>query len=147
MSATQAQRFPFGQTLAVAHRTLTEPLRATLAKEGTPTSTWYVMRLIAMHGPAVERSFLVHELGAMATEVGHAAAPGVVEQLLADGVVAVDGDDQVTLTPQGDARFAELTEVVAACTRQVLGSVDPTDLATTERILRELTEHARKITC
>lgn len=144
MSATQAPNPPFGQVLALAHRAMTKPLIAALAEVGTPTSTWYAMRIIALRGPAIERVALEAELGT-ATEIDAATSGAIVDQLLADGIVALDAAGEVTLTERGEARFAALRETVAGLTSQLQSTIDPTDIETTTRVLQALTARAEEL--
>ena len=148
MTTTHAPQVPFGQVLALAHRAITVPLTAALSKAGTTTATWYVMRIIALRGPAVDRAALEHELG-QASDVNSASTGAVLDQLASDGVVSIDagadGTRQVALTSHGEAMFAELRETVAGVTAELLSPVDPTELETTQRVLRQVTDRAEAL--
>jgi hypothetical protein len=56
MTTVPAAYAQFGYTLALAERTLTAVLRKHLAERGTEPETWYALQLLAMRGPALDRT-------------------------------------------------------------------------------------------
>src|SRR5258706_11397556 len=96
----------FGRTLAFAEQTLTAALREHLAERGTEPETWYALQLIAMRGPAVDRTTLSAEL--MSSRTLNADLTGMLlARIEADGLIR--GDSKISLTAQGQALYRSLS--------------------------------------
>jgi DNA-binding MarR family transcriptional regulator len=132
-------RFPFGQTLAFAERTLTAVLRQHLAERQTTPETWYALQLIASRGPALSRQTLSHDLeGSPALDAD--STRQLLARLEAEGLIR--GDAVIALTPEGESLHRSLRDYVARPTAELLGQFDPDDIATTVRTLQAITERA-----
>lgn len=139
MTSAQTSPPPFGQTLAFAERSLTARLREHLAEFDTTPETWYVLSLIATRGPALDRDALRRDLEP-SRNLDAASTIALLERLEREGLIR--GDAQVDLTPDGEALYRTLRASIAASTEELLGAFDPSDVETTMRILRAVTERA-----
>jgi DNA-binding MarR family transcriptional regulator len=131
----------FGHTLAFAERTLTETLRRHLAERETVPETWYALQLIALRGPGLAREELSHDL-----EGGRSMTAASTRELLArlDGEGLIRGDEEVDLTPQGEALQRSLREYIAGATVRLLSQFDADDVETTTRTLQAITKRAQE---
>jgi DNA-binding MarR family transcriptional regulator len=130
----------FGYTLAFAERTLTETLRRHLAERETVPETWYALQLIAMR-PGLAREELSRDL-----EGGRSMTAVSTRELLArlDGEGLIRGDEEVDLTPQGEALHRSLKEYIAGPTARLLSQFDARDVETTIRTLQAITKRAQE---
>jgi hypothetical protein len=143
MADTQPARAVFGMTLAFAERALTKRLHETLAAADTAPSTWYALQLTAPTRPAIEPDAMREDLaGAPGLDAG--AARTAVDGLVADGLIRVDEGGKVVQTADGEALHRQLRATVLGRTDDLLGPVPPDDLETTVRVLREVTDRARR---
>ena len=129
----------FGYTLALAERTLTAALREHLAERGTEPETWYALQLIAMRGPAVDRTTLSAEL--MSSRTLNADLTGkLLARIEADGLIR--GDSKISLTAQGQALYRSLSEYIAVPRVRLLSQFSLDDIDTTVRTLQAIAERA-----
>jgi DNA-binding MarR family transcriptional regulator len=138
-TATPASFAQFGQSLAFAEQTLTEVLVKHLALRGVEPGTWYALKLIGGRGPAVPRAQLITDLSRSRTLSADSAAD-VLARLDADGLI--HGDTEISLTPAGEAFFADLRAYVFEPTARLLGQLDPSDVETTIRTIQAITQRA-----
>ena len=129
----------FGQALAFAERTLTAILRDHLAQAEVTPQTWYALKLIASGGPGLPRRALISDLE-RSRELDPDSVRDVLAQLEADGLIS--GDDDVSLTAAGQARFTSLREYVTAPTIRLLSQFDIRDIETTVRTVQAITKRA-----
>jgi hypothetical protein len=130
---------PFGQTLALAERTLTATLRRHLAKRDTEPETWYALQLIATRGPGLARTALSEDLEASRT-LDADSTRELLARLQAEGLIR--GDTELDLTAEGEALHRSLREYIAGPTARLLGQFDADDVETTIRTLQAVTERA-----
>ena len=64
----------------------------------------------------------------------------MLAQLDADGLI--HGDTELSLTPAGEALFADLRSYVFERTARLLGQLDPGDVETTIRTMQAITQRA-----
>jgi hypothetical protein len=129
----------FGQTLAVAERTLTATLRQHLAERQTRPETWYALQLIATRGPGLSRKALSDELEGSRT-LNADSTRELLARLEAEGLIR--GDAELDLTAEGEALHRSLREYIAGPTARLLGQFDADDVETTIRTLQAITERA-----
>jgi hypothetical protein len=130
---------PFGQTLALAERTLTATLRRHLAERDTEPETWYALQLIATRGPGLARTALSEDLEASRT-LDADSTRELLARLQAEGLIR--GDTELDLTAEGEALHRSLREYIAGPTARLLGQFDADDVETTIRTLQAVTERA-----
>jgi DNA-binding MarR family transcriptional regulator len=140
-----------GQDVGEAEGALTALLDQVLAGTNTGiTRTQYIaLRVLARRGPFPSPATL-HDFLAAQPQLG--LDPGQVAELFgsleASGLVTGsdrDGPGPAQLTADGDALNAKLAQAVAATTQRLYAGLDPGDLATTHRVLAELTERANRL--
>ena len=113
--------------------------RATLAFE-----QWVALRVLAAPGPA--RRATVRGNLAELLSIAPATVDELFDGLAARGLVREDGTGDaatVDLTPQGRAAFNQVNDGGLATAAKLYGDMDSDDLATTKRVLAEITERAK----
>jgi DNA-binding MarR family transcriptional regulator len=137
MEAIPAAYADFGQTLAFTERSLTIVLRDHLAQRGVEPETWYALKLVAVGGPHIARSSLVRDLegsrGLKPDSVG-----ALLNRLESEGLIT--GTDTVDLTEGGSALFESLRDHVLGATVGLLGQFELSDIETTVRTLKAITQ-------
>ncbi|MFC4587918.1 MarR family winged helix-turn-helix transcriptional regulator [Sphaerisporangium corydalis] len=131
----------FGPALAFAERTLTAVLRRHLAERRTTPETWYALQLIAMRGPRLSREALSHDL-ADSRSLDTESTRELLTRLETEGLIS--GDEELSLTPEGETLHRSLREFVTTPTAELLSRFDPDDIATTVRTLQAITQQATK---
>src|SRR3954451_1621836 len=140
--ATDSPAFAqFGYTIALAERTLTAVLRAHLAERDTEPETWYALQLIAMRGPALDRTQLSDELEASRT-LNADSTRELLARLEAEGLIR--GDANLDLTAEGETLHRSLRDYIAGPTLRLLSQFDIDDIATTVRTLQAITARAEE---
>jgi hypothetical protein len=139
MSAPPAPSF--GQTLALAERTLTETLRRHLAEREIAPETWYALQLIATRGPALSREALTDDLEG-SRSLNADSTRELIARLEAEGLI--HGDGELDLTANGEILHRSLREYIAGPTARLLGGFDAADVATTMRTLQAITARAQE---
>lgn len=110
----------FGQVLGQAQRASGQGLDRVLAAHGTTFDHWVALNALA--------------LGA------GAPAPPLDPQALADLVAA--GLIEISLTPAGEERYAELRAAVADYSRALLGGIPEGEVETARQVLERLAANA-----
>lgn len=131
----------FGPTLAFAEQTLTAVLHHHLAERQIAPATWYAMQLIAIRGPRLPREALVRGLEGSRTLTADSIREAL-DRLEAEGLIR--GDEEVDLTPEGEALHRSVREYVTGPTRELLGQFDADDIDTTVRTLQAITKRAEE---
>jgi len=129
----------FGQTLAIAERTLTAVLRQHLAERQTTPETWYALQLIATRGPGLAREALSHDLEG-SPNLNADSTRELLARLEAEGLIR--GDAELDLTPNGETLHRSLRESIAGPRDQLLSQFDVDDIETTVRTLKAITDRA-----
>lgn len=129
-----------GQEIAVAARATRAVLDAVLRDAGTTFPAWVALNVLGTNGASVPREALQRTLAE-----GLPADPGSVAGLLDEVEAAglLRGTASVELTPEGRARYEDLRGAIGAAAARLWAGFDPDDLATTRRVLLEVTERAR----
>ena len=129
----------FGQTLALAERTLTAVLSRHLAERDTQPATWYALQLIATLGPGLARETLSRELeGSRALNAD--STRELLAHLEAEGLIR--GDAELDLTAEGEALHHSLREYIAGPRVRLLSQFDVDDIETTVRTMKAIAERA-----
>lgn len=134
-----------GRLVNVAARTMRALLDARLAEEGMSFATWVSLMMLASQGPLGQGDLAEHmqvEGPTLVRRLDQLEAAGLVERV-------ADAADRrrvsVTLTPRGKTAFARVRSSVQTTEDSMLDGIDQADLETTRRVLRELTERARRL--
>ncbi len=139
MTTVPAAYAQFGYTLALAERTLTAVLRQHLAERGTEPETWYALQLLAMRGPAVDRTALSEELAGSRT-LNADSVRELLARLEAAGLIR--GGSTVSLTADGQALHRSLSEYIAAPRIRLLSQFSIDDVDTTVRTMQAIADRA-----
>ena len=134
-----------GQDVGEAEGALSSLLDRVLAGTGTGITRpeYITLRLVALRGPFKSPDDLQHDLASQ-PQLGldGAAAAGLVQSLKERGLITAG---PVQLTEAGAELHAKLSEAVGAIAPRLYGGLDPADLATTHRVLVEVTERANRL--
>jgi DNA-binding MarR family transcriptional regulator len=140
-----------GQDVGEAEGALTALLNQVLtgSNAGITRTQYVTLRILALRGPASSPAEL-HDYLASQPQLGldHSQVAELLHGLEAKGLVAdsaADGPGPTQLTPEGAALHARLAKAIGSATRRVYAGLDPDDLATTHRVLVEITERARRL--
>lgn len=148
MTDTQVPPPPFGQTVGEAQTALKAVLDRVLDEAGTTFDSWVVLNTLATQGPAIAGDELRPNLAqALQTDAG--AISDLLERLRSSGLVrltAAGGSREgalVELTEEGQVLHRSLRQSVGGASAKLLAGLGPSDLETTIRVLREVTERAK----
>ena len=130
----------FGQALGLAERTLSANLRAHLAERDIEPETWYALQLIATRGPGLVREELSAVLESPTYDAN--SVRRLLTRLEVDGLIS--GDARVDLTDDGTALHSSLREYISRPTVELLSAFDVSDIETTVRTLKAVTERAEE---
>jgi DNA-binding MarR family transcriptional regulator len=139
------QKLPVnGQVIGEAQKAIEPLLGQILDEVGTTFPAWVTLNTLAIRGSAVERAELVRGVAA-----GLNAEPSdvreLIDRLLADGLVHEGPGALAELTPAGRELHGRIQARIAANGRRLWADLDPDELATTRRVLVEVTRRARAI--
>ncbi|MFG2793624.1 MarR family winged helix-turn-helix transcriptional regulator [Streptomyces sp. NPDC048419] len=128
------------RALGLAHYAARAVLEHVLARHGATFAQQITLRLVAVAEAPFERAALVDQVaGSLKTDT--ASVQGVVEQLLAKGLLASEAS-QVRITDAGREFYAAVSGESAEISARVWGGIPAEDLATTGRVLALVTERA-----
>jgi hypothetical protein len=127
-----------GQDIGAAFRATRRVLDLVLDGEDTPFPEWVTLRQLAAADAPVPRDDLLRALAA-----GGLDGSAAVDALDRRGAVVDDGA-AVTLTESGEARYRELERRVVEVVESLYDGISPADMATTTRVLGELTDRAAR---
>jgi len=137
-----------GQDIAEAQGALRALLESMLAGTDITANEFIALRVLAVRGPyedpAVLHDFLAAQRQLDLTPAAAAALlAGLQDAGLAEGTARDAGPARITTA--GTAALTRLTALTSPATRQVLGDLDPDDLATTHRVLTSVTRRADQL--
>ncbi|TDW90837.1 MarR family transcriptional regulator [Kribbella pratensis] len=101
---------------------------------------WYVLQLLAINGPLNQREvtrLLEVERATLSTITGVLVRKGLIEQLADD---ADQRQKVLRITAAGTDLWSTIPDPIELITTVAFAGVDPTDLATAQRVLSEATE-------
>jgi DNA-binding MarR family transcriptional regulator len=132
-----------GQDIAEAFGAVQGAQERALAAAGGTSREYVVLRVLAERGP-FESPADLHEFlaGQRQLALTPAAANELLVGLQARGLVS--GHTQ--LTPAGAETLGKLRDAQAPAVRQLYAGMDPGDLATARRVLRQITDQAERFT-
>jgi DNA-binding MarR family transcriptional regulator len=125
-----------GQDIGEAAAAVRVLLTDLLDRAGLVFEDWVALRMLALAGASVDRETLQRDL---ARELRTDRSTIAASLARLEGAGLVGG---AALTIWGEALFGRLRDAVAQASAQVYSGMDPEDLATTRRVLREVTERA-----
>ncbi|MGW0601265.1 MarR family winged helix-turn-helix transcriptional regulator [Streptomyces sp. NPDC002776] len=129
------------RVIALAHYAARAVLERVLARHGMTFQQSVALRLAAVADGPTEREHLVDGLvGSL--KIDAADAHGVLDELLAAGLLAPDGASRVRLTDAGRERFDTTSAETAPITARVYADIPKEDLAVAGRVLTLITERA-----
>ncbi|MFF3348139.1 MarR family winged helix-turn-helix transcriptional regulator [Streptomyces sp. NPDC002779] len=129
------------RVIALAHYAARAVLERVLARHGMTFQQSVTLRLAAVADGPTEREHLVDGLvGSL--KIDAADAHGVLDELLAAGLLAPDGASRVRLTDAGRERFDTTSAETAPITARVYADIPKEDLAVAGRVLTLITERA-----
>jgi DNA-binding MarR family transcriptional regulator len=139
------QKLPVnGQVIGEAQKAIEPLLGQILDEVGATFPAWVTLNTLAIRGSAVEREELVRSVaGGLNADLPEVREQ--VDRLLADGLVQESPGAMVELTPAGRELHGRIQARIAANGRQLYADLDPDELATTRRVLVEVTRRARAI--
>jgi len=138
-----------GQDIAEAQGAVTRLLEHSLAKTGTSSQEYVVLRVLAVRGPYASPEEL-HAYLAGQPQVGltRAAAIDLLKGLEAKGLASgtmPGSPGPAEATQEGKARLAELAAAVAPRTQALFAGLDPSDLLIAHNVLAQLTTRATEM--
>lgn len=137
----------FGQLLGQAHRASSALLEDLLARRDTQFETWVTLNLLSQRDPGIDRDLFRREVAA-ALQNDEATIEQLLAQLEVDGLIesaSTNGPSSIATTPAGQARVTELRESISELSTQLLGDVDPDDLAAARRVLEHMRTRAEAL--
>jgi DNA-binding MarR family transcriptional regulator len=148
MTDTRVPPPPFGQTVGEAQTALKTVLDHVLDEAGTTFDSWVVLNTLATRGRAIASDELRSNLAqALQTDAG--AISELLERLRSTGLVRLTADGGsregplVELTEEGQVLHRSLRQSVGGASAKLLAGLGPSDVETTIRVLREVTERAK----
>jgi hypothetical protein len=138
-----------GQDIAEAFGAVQGLQEQALAGTGSTPREHVVLRVLGGGGP-FESPASLHELlaGQRQLALSPAAAGELLAGLEARGLAtgtAKDGPGPAQLTAQGAETLRGLNEAIAPTVRELYSGVDPDDLATARRVLRQVIDRAGEL--
>jgi hypothetical protein len=125
-----------GQDIGAASRATRRVLQIILDRDGTPFDEWVTLRGLATADAPVAGDELRRTLAA-----GGVDGDTAIDALVRSGDLSQVGT-AVVLTPAGDARYRALERQVVEVVSALYDGIPAADMATTKRVLGELTEKA-----
>jgi DNA-binding MarR family transcriptional regulator len=130
-----------GQDINVAARATRSVFDSLLRDAGTTFPVWVALNMLGTAGSRLPREVLRRNL-TEGLDADPAAVDGLLDELGSAGLAEV-GVAAVELTPDGTALHERLRDATADAAARLWSGFDPQDLATTRRVLLEVTERAR----
>jgi hypothetical protein len=129
-----------GQDIGMAQNATRALLDNLLADAGSDFEEWVVLRLISQNGGKVGPVALAGTLAGALT-LADSPVDRLIRRTVARGFIhqVVEG---FTFTNLGAETYLRLSNEVGQITAKLYGDFDPADLATTGRVLREVTRRA-----
>jgi DNA-binding MarR family transcriptional regulator len=129
------------RVIALAHYAARAVLEHVLARHGTTFQQSVTLRLAALADGPAEREHLVDGVvGSL--KIDAADAEGVLDELLAAGLLAPDGPSRVRITDAGRERFDTTSAETAPISARIYAGIPEDDLDVAGRVLTLITERA-----
>ncbi|MBH0781716.1 MarR family winged helix-turn-helix transcriptional regulator [Nocardia bovistercoris] len=136
-----------GQDIGEANGALDALLEDALADTGVTIREYLVLRTLGRQSPRPARDFYDYLVGQRQLKLDASTAVDTVRGLEDRGLVTgVDPEaTALTLTPEGVDLDAALAARAAPIATQVFGEMNPTDLQTAHRVLRDIIDRSRAL--
>ncbi|GAB2822403.1 hypothetical protein GCM10027073_61200 [Streptomyces chlorus] len=132
-----------GRAIGLAHYASRAVLESVLAHHGISFQQSVTLRLVAVAEGPVDRARLAEDItGALKT--GRPEADGVVDGLIAAGLLAPDGHSLVRITDAGRKLHAATSAETKAIAARIYAGIPSDELAVTGRVLALVTERANR---
>lgn len=134
----------FGRILGETARAARELHLHVLAEQGTNFESWVAFTLLGENAPEMPLQELVPDL-ARRLEIDPSAGRQLLDRMASAGHVRtrVDGDTElIAMTDAGVAYFGRVRAAVGRATEQLLGDLDPGEVATAAEVLRAVGDTA-----
>jgi hypothetical protein len=131
-----------GQIIGETERSLAPLIGAILAEAGTDFPTWVALNVLNTNAEAVPAAALRDTLAARLAS-DNVSIPELLEQVASRGIVRTAPGGGVELTAEGRALYQRVRDGVERTSAALYGGLDPDELATTRRVLVEVTRRAR----
>ncbi|MFF7450123.1 MULTISPECIES: MarR family transcriptional regulator [unclassified Streptomyces] len=129
------------RTIALAHYAARAVLERVLARHGVTFQQSVTLRPVAVADGPIRRDELVGSVvGSL--KIDAAEAHGVVDELIAAGLLAAEEPALVRMTRAGRELYDRTTTEAAPITARVYAGIPAEDLATAGRVLTLITERA-----
>jgi hypothetical protein len=130
-----------GQTVGQAEAVMTRLLAGVLAETGTARQTYLALQRLLVHGDAAPREDYIHDLSDW-LDLDLWSAGELADDLVAGGLLVL-ADGTIRLAEAGSELRERIRGAIAEVTAPLYAELDPADLETTVRTLRELTKLTR----
>jgi len=130
-----------GQAVGQAQSVLTRLLSGVLAETGTARETHLALQRLAVHGGAAGRQDYVRDLSDW-LDVDLWTARELADGMVADGLLMLSGES-IRLAGSGAELSARIRRAIGDVTAPLYATLDPADIETTVRTLRDITAAAR----
>jgi DNA-binding MarR family transcriptional regulator len=132
-----------GQTVGQAEAVMTRLLAGVLAETGTARQTYLALQRLLVHGDAAPREAYIRDLSDW-LDLDLWSAGELADALVADGLLVL-ADGNIRLAEAGSELREQIRGTIAKITAPLYAELDPADIETTVRTLRELTKLTRAL--
>ena len=130
-----------GQVVGQAETVLTKLLAGVLAETGATRETYLAMQRLLVHNDAVDRDVYVRDLADW-LDLDLWSAGELADTLVADSLFSLD-EETIRLAPSGAELRERIRRGIGDLMAPVWAQLDPADVDTTVRTLRQVTTLAR----
>jgi DNA-binding MarR family transcriptional regulator len=132
-----------GQTVGQAEAVMTRLLAGVLAETGTARQTYLALQRLLVHGDSAPREDYIRDLSDW-LDLDLWSAGELADALVADGLLVL-ADGNIRLAEAGSELRERIRGAIAEITAPLYAELDPADIETTVRTLRELTKLTRAL--
>ncbi len=132
-----------GQTVGQAEAVMTRLLAGVLAETGTARQTYLALQRLLVHGDSAPREDYIRDLSDW-LDLDLWSAGELADDLVADGLLVL-ADGNIRLAEAGSELRERIRGAIAEITAPLYAELDPADIETTVRTLRELTKLTRAL--
>jgi hypothetical protein len=132
-----------GQVVGQAETVLTKLLAGVLAEAGATRETYLAMQRLLVHGDEAGRDAYVRDLGDW-LDLDLWSAGELANALVAEGLFSLD-HETIRLAPRGAELRERIRRGIGDLMAPVWEQLDPADVETTVRTLRQVTKLARDL--
>ena len=132
-----------GQVVGQAETVLTKLLAGVLAEAGATRETYLAMQRLLVRGDAADRDVYIRDLGDW-LDIDLRSAGELANALVAEGLFTLD-HETIRLAPPGAELRERIRRGIGDLMAPVWAQLDPADVDTTVRTLRQVTTLARAV--